>query len=85
MDYLESHNDISSRYEDAQIDHWVRTGHEPKFDKLDCGVCDSLFDLQVDEGLFCAFHPESYYDPESRFCEECELEEISAAELIQPV
>ncbi len=85
LEYSEAHNSVTSKYEDAQIDHWVRTGHEPKFDKYDCGLCDSIFDLQVDEGLFCSFHPESYYEPESKFCEECEIEDISVEEVIQSV
>lgn len=83
--FTEDHNSVTSKYEDAQIDHWVASGHEPKFDKSDCDLCDTLFDLQVDEGLYCSFHPESYFEPESNYCEECELEEISAIEPIQSV
>jgi len=66
-------------YEEAVSDHERRTGHVPKLDMLYCEMCVVLFNFAVEDGKYCRFHPDSYFEPKTKekksYCESCDLEE----------
>lgn len=79
--YQEDHNDEVDPYEEMVSDHERRSGHNPKQDRGYCEMCVVIFNFMVEDGKYCKFPPDSYFEPKTKitraYCEECELEETN--------
>lgn len=77
--YQENHNDEESLFDKLVSDHESKVGHDAKNDRTFCDTCSVIFNLMVEDGQYCRFHPESYFEPATKdrkpFCEACDLEE----------
>lgn len=79
-DYKEDHNDETSLFDKMVSDHERVTRHDPKSDKDFCETCVVIFNMMAEDGQFCRFHPESYFEVATKekkaFCEACDIEEV---------
>jgi hypothetical protein len=77
--YQEDHNDEVSLFDKMVSEHERVSGHDPKSDKWMCDTCVVIFNMMVEDGQYCRFHPESYFEPATKdkaaLCEACNMEE----------